>query len=89
MRRKGVNGMNKNRYLLCLLASGMLLYYAVPRLSVSSTGAEGVFAITWLVFALVVIAGNLTGLLYTPGKQKKQQPSDNQVKKRIKSRYYH
>ena len=81
--------MNKNRYVLCLLASGMLLYYAVPRLSVSSTGAEGVFAITWLLFALMVIAGNLTGLLYTPGKQKGQQISDKQVKKRIKSRHYH
>ncbi len=89
MSRKGVNGMNKNRYLLCLLASGMLLYYAVPRLSVSSTGVEGVFAITWLLFALMVIAGNLTGLLYTPGKQRKKQSSDNQVKKRMKSRHYH
>jgi hypothetical protein len=89
MSRKGVNEMNKNRYLLCLLVSGMLLYYAVPRLSVSSTGAEGIFAIAWLLFALMVIAGNLTGLLYTPGKQKKQQPGDNQVKKRIKSRHYH
>ena len=81
--------MNKNRYVLCLLASGMLLYYAVPRLSVSSTGVEGIFAITWLLFALMVIAGNLTGLLYTPRNQKGQQISDNQVKKRIKSRHYH
>jgi accessory gene regulator protein AgrB len=81
--------MNKNRYILCLLVSGMLLYYAVPRLSVFSSGAEGVFAITWLLFALMVIAGNLTGLLYTPGNQKKQQISGNQVKKRIKSRHYH
>ena len=81
--------MNKNRYLLCLLASGMLLYYAVPRLSVFSSGVEGVFAVTWLLFALMVIAGNLTGLLYTPVNQKKQQIRDNQVKKRIKSRHYH
>ncbi len=81
--------MNKNRYVLCLLASGMLLYYAVPRLSVSSTSVEGIFAITWLSFALMVIAGNLTGLLYTPRNQKGQQISDDQVKKRIKSRHYH
>ena len=58
--------MNKNRYIICLLVSGMLLYYAVPRLSVSSAGVEGIFAIAWLLFALMVIAGNLTGLLYTP-----------------------
>ncbi len=55
----------------------------------SSTGVEGVFAITWLLFALMVIAGNLTGLLYTPGKQRKKQSSDDQVKKRMKSRHYH
>ena len=81
--------MNKNRYVLCLLASGMLLYYAVPRLSVSITSVDGIFAITWLSFALMVIAGNLTGLLYTPRNQKGQQISDDQVKKRIKSRHYH
>ena len=81
--------MKKNRYIICLLVSGMLLYFAVPRLSVSSAGVEGIFAIAWLSFALIVISGNLTGLLYTPRSKKKQQISDNQVKKRIKSRHYH
>jgi hypothetical protein len=50
---------------------------------------EGIFAITWLSFALMVISGNLVGLLYTPRSKRKQQISDNQVKKRIKSRQYH
>ena len=81
--------MNKNRYIICLLVSGMLLYFAVPRLSVSSGGVEGIFAITWLSFALMVISGNLVGLFYTPRSKRKQQISDNQVKKRIKSRQYH
>jgi hypothetical protein len=81
--------MNKNRYLFCLLASGALLYYAVPRLSVWSTGAEGYFSISWLLFALIVIAGNLTGLLYTPSKRKKQQNKDYNKKKLIKSRHYY
>ncbi|MBU8879695.1 hypothetical protein BGM26_11925 [Bacillus sp. FJAT-29790] len=58
--------MNKNRYLLCLLVCGLLLYYAVPRLGVFSGGLEGIFAISWLAFALFVIAGNLTALLYSP-----------------------
>ncbi|KOP83724.1 hypothetical protein ACFFHH_11010 [Cytobacillus solani] len=58
--------MNKNRYLLCLLVCGLLLYYAAPRLDVFSEGLAGVFAISWLAFALVVIAGNLTALLYSP-----------------------
>ncbi|WP_419393596.1 hypothetical protein [Cytobacillus praedii] len=58
--------MNKNRYLLCLLVCGLLLYYAAPRLDVFSEGLAGVFAISWLAFALIVIAGNLTALLYSP-----------------------
>ncbi|AZU63604.1 hypothetical protein [Neobacillus mesonae] len=61
--------MKKNRYLLCLLLCGFMLYFAVPRLSVRAEGAEGVFAIVWLAFALMVIAGNLTALLYTPKRQ--------------------
>ncbi|MBB6445701.1 YtxH domain-containing protein [Bacillus benzoevorans] len=80
--------MKKNRYLLCLLLSGLLLYYAVPRISMFSPGAEGVFAYAWLGFALIVIAGNLTGLLYTPKPQGKQQLKGNRARKRIKSRYY-
>jgi hypothetical protein len=86
--RKGVERLNKNRYIVCLLASGMLLYYAVPRLSVSSAGAEGYFAIAWLSFALMVMAGNLTGLLYTPNHKKKKQPVGSKGKRGSKSRYY-
>lgn len=78
--------MNKNRYLICLLVSGVLLYYAVPRLSIYSAGVEGYFAIAWLLFALMVIAGNLTGLLYTPNKKKKQQSSVYRGRKHVKSR---
>ncbi|WP_066292375.1 hypothetical protein [Bacillus sp. FJAT-29937] len=58
--------MKKNRYLLCLLVCGFLLYFAVPRLNIFSEGIEGIFAISWLAFALIVIAGNLTALLYSP-----------------------
>nr|WP_295969876.1 hypothetical protein [uncultured Bacillus sp.] len=79
--------MKKNRYLLCLLLSGLLLYYAVPRLSINSSGAEGIFTVTWLGFALMVIAGNLTGLLYTTNRQKKQQLTANKARKYMKSRY--
>ncbi|MBS4216851.1 hypothetical protein KHA96_00820 [Bacillus sp. FJAT-49711] len=59
----------KNRYLLCLLLCGVLLYFAVPRLSVSGIGLEGAFAISWFVFAFIVIAGNLSALLFLPKKQ--------------------
>ncbi len=60
----------KQRLFLCLLLCGVLLYYAVPRLSFQAGGAESVFAGSWLLFALFAIAGNLTGILYSPKKRK-------------------
>ena len=60
--------MKKNRYFLCLLLCGAMLYYAVPQLSVTAPGQKGIFSIAWLAFALMVIAGNLTGILYSPKK---------------------
>ena len=62
--------MNKNRYLLYLLLCGLMLYYALPRISFESLGLESLFAGAWLLFALFVIAGNLSAFLYTPKKQK-------------------
>ncbi|WP_404329528.1 hypothetical protein [Mesobacillus maritimus] len=62
--------MNKNRYLLCLLLCGVMLYYALPRISFDTIGLESLFAGAWLIFALFVIAGNLSAFLYTPKKQK-------------------
>lgn len=63
--------MNKNRYLLCLLACGAMLYYALPNLNVYDEGLSGVFSISWLVLCLFVIAGNLSALLYAPKKSKR------------------
>jgi hypothetical protein len=78
--------LKKNRYLLCLLLCGFMLYYAVPQLSVMAGGAQGTFAIAWLAFALMVIAGNLTALLYSPKKQG-QKPHPQRVKKKSRSYY--
>jgi len=63
-----------------------MLYFAVPRLAVNAEGAQGIFSLAWLTFALIVIAGNLTGILYSPkGKVQKQQ--SGRIKK--KSRSFH
>lgn len=78
--------MKKNRYLLCLLLCGFMLYFAVPRLSVTAEGPQGIFSLCWLAFALIVIAGNLTGLLYSP-KKSIQKVRSERVKK--KSRSFH
>ncbi|KMY51246.1 hypothetical protein [Peribacillus loiseleuriae] len=72
----------KQRLLLCLLLCGVMLYYAVPRLSLATGGLESLFSVTWLLFALFAIAGNLTGILYSPKKGKKHKQS-MKIKKRI------
>ncbi|PLR77796.1 hypothetical protein CU633_09045 [Bacillus sp. V3-13] len=79
--------MKKNRYLFCLLAGGLLLYIAVPRLSVFAGGLEGRFAVSWLVFALFVIAGNLTALMHAPIKQQGNRhfSGSKGAKKKIRS----
>jgi len=61
--------MNKNRYLFCLLACGVMLYYGVPQLSAYNAGAAGIFSVSWLLLALFVIAGNLSAILYAPKKR--------------------
>ncbi|MEH7379670.1 hypothetical protein V7138_04245 [Bacillus sp. JJ1533] len=78
-----------NRLLLCLLLCGVLLYYGVPRLTIGAEGLEGIFSISWLVFALIVISGNLIGLLYNPKlSQKATNPQEVAAKRRPKMRHY-
>lgn len=80
--------MQRNRYILCLLACAFLLYYAVPRLHVFAQGAEGIFSLSWLIFALIVIAGNLTGILYYPNKKSGRNKKNQAKSFRGKTRYY-
>lgn len=63
-----------------------MLYFAVPRLSVFEEGLEGIFAISWLALALMVIAGNLTAMLYSPKKSVKKRPT---LRLNKKSRSYY
>ncbi|WP_139367594.1 hypothetical protein [Bacillus alkalicellulosilyticus] len=61
----------KQRLFLCILLAFALIYFALPRLPIGAEGLAGVFAFSWLLFALIVIGGNLVGLLYS--KQVKSQ----------------
>lgn len=81
--------MKANRYLLCLLISSLLLYFAVPRLHVFSDGLQGVFAVFWLAFALIVIAGNLTALLYVPKRIPSSKRAVQTLNERIRARSFH
>lgn len=69
----------RNRLLLSLLISGVLLYYALPNLSIKAAGLEGIFAITWLGFAIIVISGNLVGLFYSPKKKRKNRTAVRKI----------
>lgn len=77
--------MKKNRYLLCLLVCGLLLYYALPRLNVFASGAEGLFSIMWLFLAVCVVAGNLSGVLFT---EKRRPRKETKLSKRKKQKLY-
>lgn len=78
----------KNKYVLYLLLCGMLLYFAVPRINVFAVGVEGLFAISWLMFALFVIAGNLIGLLFNMRRQSEIQKIRDKRKYPKQSRSY-
>ncbi len=62
--------MMRNRVILCLLICAVLMYYAVPRLTIHFSGLEGMFGFAWFMLALLVIGGNLSGLLYSAKKHK-------------------
>ncbi|MGE8206324.1 hypothetical protein ACQKP0_17590 [Heyndrickxia sp. NPDC080065] len=74
----------KNRYLLCLLLTILMLYYAIPHLSFNFQSKEGIFSFTWLGFSLLVFAGNLSAWLFTPKKYYANQNREKQ-RKRIRS----
>jgi hypothetical protein len=78
--------MNKNKYLLYLLLSGLMLYIAMPRLNLTTGGSEALFAGAWLFLALLVFAGNLAAFLYTPKKQ--GRTAAVQSKQKRKSRVF-
>jgi hypothetical protein len=80
--------MNKNRYFLCLLLCGLMLYYGLPNLPSQTGDAAGVFSISWLIFALFVMAGNLSALLFTRRRPCSNKQSNlNKAKRKV--REYH
>jgi hypothetical protein len=79
--KKGGFYMKRNRYILCLLAGAFLLYFAVPRFSIFEEGLGGIFSVSWLVLALLVIAGNLSALLYSPRLKKSKKMAISKAKR--------
>ncbi|HZG70522.1 MAG TPA: hypothetical protein VEY51_03215 [Chondromyces sp.] len=75
----------KQKYMLLLLLVGLMLYYAAPRFDVRAEGAEGIFSISWLLLALMVVAGNLSAFLQTPSASKKKIRKIQKPKRKIRS----
>lgn len=80
---------SRNRYILCMLLCGWMIYYAGPRLNVFQSGIEGLFAYFWLLFALMVIAGNLSAILYSSKQRKHNNRNRPKLKQKTKIRSYH
>lgn len=71
-----------NRYLLCLLICSALTYFAVPRIDPAASGMEGIFAVSWLAFAILVFAGNLAALLFPHRHRKRYAENSARDRKR-------
>ncbi len=72
----------RQRLFLSILGALALIYLAIPRLPIGEGGLAHVFSLSWLLFAIIVIGGNLVGLLYS----KNLQISTQNIKKRQKDR---
>jgi|UPI0008263278 hypothetical protein len=61
-----------------------MVYYAVPRLSFQFNQIEGKFTLVWLGFSILVLAGNVSAMLYTP-VARKTAIRERAPKKRVRS----
>ncbi|MEH6879939.1 hypothetical protein COK01_14575 [Priestia megaterium] len=77
--------MEKKRVILSLLLCGVMLYYAMPHLVLTTSSLQGIFSISWLTFALFVAGGNLSSLLYAP-RRKKAGIQKNSARKPLRQR---
>ncbi|OIJ10943.1 hypothetical protein BKP35_12710 [Anaerobacillus arseniciselenatis] len=56
--------MRRKRLFLCLLLGIAIVFYGVPYLNFQGDLKTVIFSITWVLFALAAISGNLIALLY-------------------------
>lgn len=78
----------RQRLLLSILLALVLAYIAIPRLPILEEGLGQLFSIMWLLFAFVVIGGNLSSLLYLKNREVSTQFIEKRQKDRKKSTIY-
>lgn len=49
--------LKRNKAILYLLLCGLMLYYAKPYIVISTESLQGIFSLTWLGLALLVVGG--------------------------------
>ncbi|MCR8848362.1 hypothetical protein NQ095_08110 [Rossellomorea sp. SC111] len=57
-------------------------------MSIFADGLQGTFAISWLILASCVLAGNLAALLYTPKGMGKGKKLKSKPVRKLKSRSF-
>lgn len=73
--------------ILYILFAGAIVYFALPRLDFSSSSSlESLFSLIWLIFALCVIGGNMTGLIYAPKKRSAKRAAVRKYQTKTKQR---
>ncbi|WP_059103807.1 hypothetical protein [Shouchella shacheensis] len=79
----------KQRAIICMLLTGIMIAYAYEQLPLQEEGISQVFAISWLVFAGVVLSGNVIGWIQATKKQNRvrMQEAAQQEKKERSSQY--
>ena len=73
----------RERLLFCLLFIGIMLYYAIPRLSFTGSLEEIIFSASWLAFAVLAAGGNIAAVLFMPRKVVKKTEKVYPERKRI------
>lgn len=69
----------KQRFFICLLLAGVLISYGIQYLPLGESGVSGWFAISWLVFAIVVLLGNLFAWMRSHPKHHSKNQAQNET----------
>lgn len=69
-------------FVYLVIGLGMLIY-AIPRLPQVSTSLAGIYALVWLLFAMLLIAANLYALLRVDSSQKKERNWDQDWSRQV------
>ncbi|MGC4376103.1 hypothetical protein WD019_04070 [Fictibacillus sp. Mic-4] len=77
-----------NMSMFRILAMIVLLYYAIPRLDFSGNGLSFAFSVTWSIYAVLVIGGQVLAIKEASKKRLNVQSGKSKENKPQKYRSY-